>query len=236
MVTNVVTHPIDAHAIIPILRRRERVFRAKIAVMLAFGLPLSLLGPFMLGTIFWFVCLLLWHWYPWSWFFGSAVLVIVPLLYRMVLRGGDYLMDAVKASGASPDASAGLWALSHIYDDSMLATVAIAAHPQASAAGFVELFLFGPRQVVSAIRQWRAARLMQNPDLTLAANILALLLRANRSLETRQLPAADKMSTLAPVLAYLVFHDWIGLSANADKTWLLTSSRESFQAVTNHPA
>ena len=88
----------DAQRIAVVLRRRDARLRLKLRAQAALGLPLTLIGPVVLGTIFWLALrsmggIVL----PWSHVCGVALLVVVPLLIHLESRtGGDFLGTALR--------------------------------------------------------------------------------------------------------------------------------------------
>lgn len=226
----------EKEAILLRLRRRERLFRVKVAAMILFGVPLSFVGPFVLATVFWFAghaagyCSWSRVWVHWSWLFLALVIVVVPLLYRLEIRTtGGYLTEAMQDTkphrpmGAAflPGPAAQVGAL-----------VAVAANPRAVSAGVVEVFLFGPRLVVGAFIQFRAARHLKQAEVGRAASILAVLLGRDQGVETSRLLRRDEqLEDLLPTLAYLVFHRWVGVRSGWQQVYLYSMSREALRGV-----
>ncbi len=215
------------------LRRRERLFQGKIVAMILFGLPLSLLSPLLLATIFWFAAWQIFGetwadstWGQWTTMFWLSVLVVVPLLYHLEIRtGGRYLSETmrdtevheVKGAMLVPGAAR-----------TAVAVAAIAANPRASSAGVVEVFLFGPRLVVDAVRQIRATRSVRGADRERAASmVLALLSRTEGVATTRLVRKGEKLDDLVPTLAYLVLYRWGGVRDEWRHVWLTSEARRA---------
>lgn len=212
--------------VLALLRRREQLLYAKIILLLVIGLPFSLLGALMLGTMFWFTALLLGYGWPWSWFFGGLTALTVPLLYHLEIRQGrQYLGDAVQGEHAPSSACR---ALGRVAGPHMAMMAALVTNPRATAAGFVELFLWGPRQVVGAIGQLRAVLALRGVDRPRAADLLSrLAIQPKGCALTTLLGAGEKVAVIYAPLAYLAYHDWIGLSANCDRAWSLSQTRQT---------
>lgn len=207
------------------LKRQDLLFRVKVAAMFLCGIPLSLVGPLVLGTIFW-MALRLWGFgFDWSLCFWAAAVVVIPLLYRLEARtGGSFLSQA--AEDMSPTGPLPPIAMLNFGGVGMLG--AALANPRASAAGLTDVFLFGPRMVVSAWRQVRVRRLSAGLDLGRAAAAIQALAAVNAGIPTDQLLATgESQQALSRVLAFLVFFDWIGIAHDGAKVWLLTQARKS---------
>jgi hypothetical protein len=203
------------------LKRRERGLSAGVATMLVIGIPMLLLGPLILGTLFWFATGMLLRFYPWSWFFWGFVVVLIPLLF-WTERGtrGTYFADTVVAAGgASP--------LPYLAGAEIGMLVSFATSPRVAASGFVELFLTGPRLVLDAIDKIRRARHVRDVDRDRAAHVVARLRQFDQGIAPDQINPGEPVSAVIPVLAYLLFHDWIGISKTGDRVWLLGDARRA---------
>ena len=148
----------DAQRIAVVLRRRDARLRLKLRAQAALGLPLTLIGPVVLGTIFWLALrsmggIVL----PWSHVCGVALLVVVPLLIHLESRtGGDFLGTALREGGQGTDA---IWPTSGLYVAlGGFARAPALANPRGFSAGMTEVFLCGPRLLVGAFRQRRLRR------------------------------------------------------------------------------
>ncbi|HUU85458.1 MAG TPA: hypothetical protein VM243_18315 [Phycisphaerae bacterium] len=230
------TAPRGNNAILLRLRHRERLFRVKVTAMVLFGLPLSLVGPFVLATIFWLagraLGLLSWDrfWGQWMWLFLALVSIVIPLLYRLELRtAGGYLSEAAKDFNPHGPTGAPFLPGSAAY---VGAVAAVVANPRAVSAGIVEVFLFGPRLVVGACQQIRAARHLKQANVELAAAILAVLLARDTGIDThRFLKTGQKLEHLLPTLAYLTFHRWIGVRDDWQQVYVYSASRETLRSA-----
>jgi hypothetical protein len=199
--------------------------------MFAFGVPLSLFGPLLLATMFWLTALLLRistlgrDYLPWPWFFGIAVVVVVPLLYRLELRtGGDYLGDV--STAGEPLGPHG-WSMMPMMTGRVVGVATILANPRQVSGGIVEIFLFGPRMVIGAYRQAKLARHLRTVDIDRAAGVILSLRCHKEGVDFPQLlHKGEKLEDLMPALAYLSFHKWIGAADGWHRIWLFTESRE----------
>ncbi len=211
-----------------LLQRRERLFRVKVAAMLAFGLPLSLLGAALLATMFWFAA---WRgfefWLPWWQYFAVLAVITVPLLYRLELQtAGRYLSQTI----TEPAHDFGRGAMSIPHAGGWLALASITANSAQLAGGLVEIFLFGPRMVVGALRQLRFLSQLGPIERSRAAQVVAALFRHDGGLEIAKLySGGGTVGELVPILAWLIVHRWIGVREAGDRAWLLSEAREAIQ-------
>jgi hypothetical protein len=227
--------PADLAPILQKLQSRERG-RALLRIMaFIFGLPLALVGPLVLGTMFWFACGMLYQWYPWLYFFLGTSVVAIPALFVTELRtAGNYLSEAVTPAEAKQAAiaqnvkMAGTAMVPQM--GNTLALAAVLASPRVSAAGFVEVFLTGPRLLLTAFRDTDMLKKLHGADLQLAAILLRQLLQARVGIPTKKLlRPGQTMKQIEQPLAYLVYYDWTGVAADGSKVWILTQSIEELK-------
>ncbi|NOT00924.1 MAG: hypothetical protein HOP29_09870 [Phycisphaerales bacterium] len=215
------------------LRRRERLHEMQAAAMLILGVPLSLLGPFVLACIFW---LAVWqlapHWNAsWLVMFAALCVIVIPLLYRQEFRVGDAYYDDVlretEVYGGSPGALIATPGMAK----GIVAAAVIAANPRAFSAGFVEVFLTGPRLVVDALRRRRVRGEVHECDFRRAVEMVRLLHSLDGGIDTEKtLHRGERIDDLIPTLAYLVFYRWIGVRGQWTRIWLTSHGRESLQS------
>ena len=216
----------DVGHVLNCLRLREQRHRFKCRAMIVSGLPLSLLGAVTLASLFWLAA-------QFGGRFGSVIssvrwmdlfvvltIITVPLLYHLELRtGGSYRAD-LSDSGLGPgraymlaQSSIGLFA-------------AAAANRRAISSVPVELFIFGPRLVLGGFHQAKLARRVRLADPGPAARIVCRLLGRESGLETATLlRAGATMEEVMPPLAYLAFHQWIGIGEGWGRVWLHSDAR-----------
>lgn len=211
---------------------RERLWTLKTAAMLSFGAPLSLIGPLVLATIFYVasVFLLGFEWYVrWTWYFGVLTAVCVPLLYRLELRTrGDYLGDVMRDTTIQGDEHR--WLMPGVAGH-FAALAHVSANPRVSSAGLVEVFLFGPRLVVGAVRQRRTIRRLRNVDRDRAATVLEAIIAAGGSADIVDLRApGESDADMVPALGYLAVYQWIEVHSSGERVWLLEGPRRALEA------
>ena len=189
---------------------------AAVAMKIAAGVPLSLVGPFLVASA---MCV----------FdrrlgagvvpgFGATFLlvtvVLVPLLMWLERRSrGEFFLDAVRGE-ASPLAASS-------YGEYEL---------QSTKFGWMawtEIALTGPRLLWEVIDGYRG-RVAGDPRLrVLAAEVTAELLDAGEGLPMRQLVRPDRpASVLARAVDYLMQRGWADVSSRRDRVWLATPVRE----------
>lgn len=223
------------------LRRRENTFRFKIVMMYLAGAPLSLAGPAILATMFWaaallsasFISVLPATAVEWKWFFIPLTLICVPLLYRKEQRTrGFYLSEVLRDTLPGKPTGAPLIPGPM---QAVTETAAVAANPRFASAGLVELFLVGPRLVLSAWQQVRLAAGLHQVDRMRAAEVLYSLCKRNSGIDTlKLLRPGEHLGGFQPVLAYLTFHRWVGVGNKWEHVWLYSSERKTLLSLTKH--
>ena len=207
------------------LKQREARWWVKVAGLLALGAVLSLIAPALVSFLFWSAYNLWGHAAAWGWFFLAFCVLLIPFLFRLeVIAQGDYLGRAAREfdpQGTMP----GRTVLVSFSQVGMIA--AARANERAAVSGFIELFLLGPRLVVTAWRQIRLRRLSRDADRMRAARVLETLAAAPSHVRPQTLLKDNEQEpAIARVLAYLLFFDWIGIAHDGGKVWLLTEARD----------
>lgn len=222
----------DNATIEAVLRRREGLRQVRAYCSLVLGAPLTLISPFVLGSIFWVVSGLLFEsWYHWGWFFLALAVITIPLLFRLELKsGGDYLSDTMKDVGPPLPGAGEMTMKAHVAIGPFAGlAVSMVTSPRVSSAGLVEIFLMGPRMIVSGIRRLRQVRAFPPIDSRLASRIIARLLSHDSGLRLEELPKDGVGSDqLLSVLRWLAYYDWIGISEAKDRVFLYSESRAKF--------
>ena len=88
----------------------------------------------------------------------------------------------------------------------------------------VELCLWGPRMVIAGAKKLHHLGRHRGADRALAAELLAALANRGEGMPTAELyPLAHgRDDAFGDSLAYLLFHDLIGISKSGDRAWLLS--------------
>ena len=209
-----IVHPIQRH-----FSAREATMKLKIAALLAFGIPTLVLGPLMLGLLIEVVFLLWGRFLPWQWVFAGSFAFGLPLLFWTAARHTPaYFDDAIISMDPPQLAVAEVLGLSGLS--------AFAQNPEAAAIGFTEIALWGPWQTLDALGKIRGMLRLKSVDRARAAEILATLKNIDHmEVSERSRRDGDAGANLA-ALAYLIWYDWVGVSKDSQKVWLLSDSRK----------
>jgi hypothetical protein len=208
------------------LRHREAMLAGKIFTLLAIGVPLLFIGPFLMACIFWFVSYTLLDYpLPWTGIFWGLVVTLIPLLLWTERRTrGTYFADTVIGAG-------GASSVPYLAGPELGMLISFATSPRVAASGFVELFLVGPRFVLEGLGKLRGAKKLRGVSIDRAATIVADLRRFDTGVPIHQLAhEGEHVSAVVQPLAYLLFHDWVGISATGDRVWLLSESKRALNA------
>jgi hypothetical protein len=202
-----------------------------VGVELALGIPLSLVGPVVMTGLIWFTVLSGFQRGISLWLlFGICVLVMVPLEYWTEMRSrGNFLEEAIGGGRATASGVGGQLFLDFASMMCMSNTSMYYTYygRGADPAGIVELMLWGPRQVLSAIHNWRLMRRFREIDLGREGRILLCLMSASTGVKIDQLMLPkETRANLVPSIAYLAYYDWVGVAEAGDKVWLLSEGRE----------
>jgi hypothetical protein len=211
-----------------VLLRYERIDGWVLVWTLLAGSAVSLFGPAMLALVAAGVERRFGLAGPnWTAWFAISCFALLPILFWFEHRTlGRYYEEAVIGSPTPQSASSyGEWRIL-----------------QAEAQGrvFVELMLYGPRQVMQAWRGWDERKALAIVDRARAAEMLDRLLVAEGGVQTSAVALPDEPpEALALVLRYLIMHDWIGLSKDGVRVWMLSDARKRFgpqEALTRGPS
>jgi hypothetical protein len=202
-------------------KQRESFLAGGIATLLLIGVPMLFIGPLALASLFWFATLNLFGYYPWTWFFWGFVVILIPLLFWTERRTrGGFLADTVIEAGGGSE-------LPYLLGGDLGLLISFATNPRVTMSGFIEIFLTGPRFVLDAFEKMNRARRVRSVDQDRAAAIVADLLRTDRGVPIQSLVRpGERLATLDVSLAYLLFFDWIGLSKDRSRVWILTEARQ----------
>lgn len=220
----------NAERILLKLHRHARLVALKHAALLVFGLPLCLVAPLIMGTIFWFSgwSLGLTTGVSWTVMFWITAAIFIPATISLEARSsGEFLTDTVRETGGMSDDRLAAYVVG-LLAGLPRSALALAVNPRASMAGLIEIFLFGPRMILAVYRDLQAARRFGRIDRARAALLLADLARHASGVPPRQLLlAGESVNQLSSIIAWLAYHQWIGLAARADKLWLPSDVRQT---------
>lgn len=194
-----------------------------------FGIPLTLIGPFLISGAFW-VAAFMWtrDIYPFAPFFIVIVAIMLPLLFRTELAtGGRYFDESYYALRSSfPDMAPLTYSIHSPHGARWLPWVSVLMNLEGTTAMILELFLAGPRLFLSGYRHLRQANALKLVKTFRAADVVATLAKRQIGIAPNDLLSPDeKLEDIVPVLAWLGFYGWLGASENADRVFLYTESR-----------
>lgn len=201
------------------LRIREAWGFARIIAGYTFGIPLCFLAP---ALITWFLIVpgryrpALFSADSFAAIFTILCIILVPLLiwYERRTRG-EYFMDALRDWG--PD---GNWFSGSIHRG--------ADTEGPGAIVMMELFLYGPRLVIGATRALRERGRLRHVPLALAADVLRHLLQFDHGIPPAELrDVSADARVVRDAILYLAFFDWVDLSKDRTRIWVLTDARKA---------
>lgn len=219
--------------ILTFLNRRATLNLVAAWARIVFGLPLCLVPPFVLGTIFWFAYGNLFDtWYSWQWFFLGTSAIALPLLFLLELRTrGDYLGDVARNPGFIAPGSDLMVIAAHVGIGPLAGIGAsVVTSPRLASSGLTEIFLLGPRMIINGIRHLKHTHVLRTADRKRAAILVAQLLASTRSKPVAELcHKGETRADLLPVLCWLAIYGWIGVSEKSENVILFSESRQQFQ-------
>ena len=201
------------------LRRREAGFWMRVVIKFATGLPVLLIGPLIAGMIIQgLLALSKTTWQPgYLACYGIACVIVIPILFLIEIqsRGDFYLNEArfYHSPGETPMTS--------------LHYTSGGASDMEVGMAYVEVLLFAPRQILSAIADLKQRTPISSEELIRAAQIVRALEIADSGVEIAKLLRADEsQESFARVLRYLQFYDWIDISKKRDRAWLISNAKK----------
>jgi hypothetical protein len=201
------------------LRKREADFWGRTLVKLATGVPVLFLGPLLGGIIVQGLLFLSKAaWQPGYWVcYGIACLIMIPLLFFIEIRNrGDFYFDEARFYHSPGET----------FSTSLHYTTGGPSDMEAGLA-FVEVLLFAPRQILSAISDIKQRKAIGSEELHRASEIVLALQIADGGVALEKLSRAeDSPDSFPRILRYLQFYDWIDISKKADRAWLCSDAKK----------
>jgi hypothetical protein len=194
------------------LLRCERRYKVRWAVLTILGFGFLWIGPAFFATLT-IMLQIQANGIPspwWELFFWGAV-VGIPLLFVLEWRTrGGFADDAIDSVGGADAAS---WSVGH--------------RAGASLALITEVSLWGPRIIINGVRRLVSAGKFAG-DVAAPAAILSVLLRSDEGIATSHVLSQSGLDAEAfgDALAYLTFHDFIGISKDGRQLWICTEARK----------
>jgi hypothetical protein len=211
-----------------LLGRRDRLLRMKVSAQIVCGVPLTLIGPAVLATIFWFAARSIGHIHiSWFWVFGTLLIILVPMLFHLECRTGGRFLDG--ALRESPPTGSLFSSMPGTYVAlGGLAWAPVLANPRTFSASFTEVFLCGPRLLIAARRQRRVRRGLGIVDVRRAARLVADLASRSEGLDLSVLPkGVEQLNELLPVLNWLAYLGWVGIGQQVPRVYLYSEVRDT---------
>lgn len=165
------------------------------------------------ATLFWFT-------------FATYAFLILPLIFWRTLRtGGEFYADQVIEANIfhGKPQSYGSWGYR-----GDVATTALC----------VDLLFWGPRLIVDGLRRLAGRDVVRSvATLRRSTYILSHLLQASEAVRTKALRIPNEPSgDFQRVLRWLDAHDYIGISADGQRVWLRSDTRETLSLMLNQSA
>jgi hypothetical protein len=183
---------------------------------LALGIPLCLLGPFLVAAVVKSIELRagggVLPSFPAMW--AVATVVLVPLLMWLERRTrGEFYAESVRGETSPLEASS--------YGEYQLQSTKFLW------TAYTEIALLGPR-LLWAFIDWAMQRPVANPEVRVAAaQVVVELFNAGQGVPLRQLVQPGRPpEAVNGAIRYLLARDWVGTSKRGDRVWLLTPVRE----------
>jgi hypothetical protein len=200
------------------LQAGETTFWILNVILFALGAVFSLLGPLVVASLIQTIAHRLNLKMPFSgWaLFLLVSLLVLPAIYWWEWRTkGSYVQQAIEENREwfhGRASSYGEWATRWSIGEMILRA---------------EFILWAPRQVFAALQRSRQRLQLKQVSMFRAAEILCELKQRDGSVEIRQLVRHDEtLHQLHDILGYLSLLDWIDISKDAKRTWMLGHARK----------
>jgi hypothetical protein len=203
------------------LRMRELGGFARIVAGYALGVPLCFLAPAMITLLLTgsggrYGPVLPPIVSPGACFVVLSILMVPLLIWYERRTRGEYFMDALREWGGDD----GPWFGGSIHRG--------VDTEGPGAILLMELFLFGPRLVIGATRSLRERSRVRHVPLALAADVLLHLLRHDGGIPPAELrDVSTEATAVRDAILYLAFFDWVDLSKDRTRIWVLTDARKA---------
>ncbi|MGA2230039.1 MAG: hypothetical protein ABSH22_03855 [Tepidisphaeraceae bacterium] len=200
--------------------QRELAIYGKIAILLLCGLPALFIGPFLSGAL---ICDLAggfgYH-LDLALVMPYANAVVIPLLFWAEYKTeGTFLSRAVAN-----------YKESSFYGDFSGLRIFL-YRPILGSIGWVEISLWGPRQVLDAIGRIRAMAALRSADRNQAESILLRLATSHCGIAINELLDGEALNIGGlSAIAYLLFFDWVAASFDTNTVWASSETKAALNA------
>ena len=208
------TNPPNIAPALNYLRKIDATHRLKSILFIAFGVPLSFIGPLVFTGIAFVVAISRPHsaeFHLWSTFIWICV-ISLPLLYLLAWK----LKGSVLESSAETLDTIGRFGRRRV----------------ALPLVILEMSNIGPRMVLHGISLHRGRQNTGAVNLERAALALQTLAMFGEGIPpAKLLRPGEPPAQLEPLLGFLMFHDLADISKTGDRVWLRTEAREKLNAM-----
>jgi hypothetical protein len=200
--------------------RREVGMYARIALLLLFGLPSLFIGPFLAGAIFWGLTARYGYRLDLSLVMLYSSAVVIPLLF----------WEEYKTEGTFLSRAVAKYRESSSYGDFSNQQIFV-YDPRLECIGWIEVSLWGPRQVLAAIGRIRAMAAIQSADRNQARSILLRLATSEFGIPVSKLLDGEALNINGySAIAYLLFFDWVAASFDTNTVWASSETKAALNA------
>ena len=200
--------PEQIASIVAKLRKREQTHRSKGWALILAGIPLVFVAPLVIGTCIYFLDKHRRHYSFAGWLQMTALTsaIAIPLLFLFErVTGGGFMTATAEAVGQSDFSRA--------------------AGRAGAGALFMDIFCWGPRMILSGFKRLRSSGAGEDVNRELAAQWICKLLRLEQGTLTHELIDGNNSASV-PTLTYLSLYEWIDISANGERIWILSDARK----------
>jgi hypothetical protein len=198
------------------LRREDVMFRVRWVCLLALGLVMLWAADYLVAWCVYALRNGALRSASWPGTLACCALVVVPTLFAIeFVTRGRFLEEATDPLGLDGSSRLTRGFLYSYWEGIGLVIL-------------LEIFLWGPRMTMAATRRLRAASAFATFSPAAGAAVLGALLPHDDGQ-----PAADIMfqaqldpSASSDALAYLAFHDYVGIAKDGTRVWLNTDARK----------
>lgn len=191
------------------VRKRESAHVGRMVALVAGGIPLCFIGPFLITVLIWMFASREYLTFNFTSTFLTVSAVAIPILFLIAAMVKGSILEA-GADAIDTDSLGG-----HL-----------AARRAALPMLILEIGNIGPRMVLHAYRRISARRAAGCVPADRVAQALCTLAAAGGSAAPAKLLLANEPADqLEPLFAVLHFHELVDISKTGDRVWLTTPAR-----------
>ncbi len=236
--------PISVHSAVPTvlsaLRQRHQAVRGQLLILLGAGLPLSLIGPLLFGTLFYFANKVLawgYHGWPQLWWIVFVLLfgaVMVPLLYLREKNNIAPEAELIRTDNEGKTITSVSQSATDLTSMGFMGMQVGDMDDIPADKWFVRPLLLGPKMVV---RAWPQKKLLDHlagaVDHLTAAKVLIQLSGSSRGVAVSDLATGVEQDTarLQTALIYLRQLSWLDTNSDATRVWLTSDAKDGLAGI-----